>query len=79
LTCAGSADQKRGHRLHRTDEGYETYLAAAFTKKHVPPIVVADKDKAEYIITSTVAHKDLSGGQPAVVVTLACVISGTDC
>jgi hypothetical protein len=48
--------------------GYETYLAAAFTKKHVPLIVVADKAKAEYIITSTVAHKDLSGGQPAVVV-----------
>lgn len=48
--------------------GYETYLAAAFTKKHVPLIVLADKDKAEYIVTSTVAHKDLSGGQPAVVV-----------
>lgn len=48
--------------------GYETYLAAALTKKHVSLIVVADKDKAEYIITSTVAHKDLSGGQPAVVV-----------
>lgn len=48
--------------------GYETYLAAAFTKKHVPLIVVADKDKAEFIITSTVAHKDLRGGQPAVVV-----------
>jgi hypothetical protein len=48
--------------------GYETYLAAALTKKHVPLIVVADKDKAIYIITSTVAHKDLSGGQPTVVV-----------
>lgn len=48
--------------------GYETYLAAALTKKHVPLIVVADEDKAEYIISSTVAHKDLSGGQPAVVV-----------
>ena len=48
--------------------GYETYLAAAFTKRHVPLIVVADKDKAAYIVTSTVAHKDLSGGQPAVVV-----------
>lgn len=47
--------------------GYETYLAAALTKKHVPLIVVADRDKADYIITSTVAHKDLSG-QPAVVV-----------
>ena len=32
-------------------DGYETYLAAAFTKKHVPLIVVADKDKAEYFVT----------------------------
>ncbi len=46
--------------------GYETYLAAAFTKKHVPLIVVADKDKAEYIITSTVSHRTPS--QPAEVV-----------
>lgn len=47
--------------------GYETYLAAAFTKKHVPLIVVADKDKAAYIITSTVPLEDLSGGQPGLV------------
>jgi hypothetical protein len=46
--------------------GYETYLAAAFMKKHVPLILVADPAKAEYIITSSVAHK--GGGQPAVVV-----------
>ena len=47
--------------------GYETYLAAAFTgRKHVPLIVVADKDKAEYIITSTVDHRTPS--QPAEVV-----------
>jgi hypothetical protein len=39
--------------------GYESYLASAFSKKHVPLIVVADKDKAEYIITSTVAVDDL--------------------
>ena len=48
-------------------DGYEAYLAAAFTKKHVPLIVVADRDKAEYVITSTVAHKDLSAEQPVVV------------
>jgi hypothetical protein len=48
--------------------GYETYLVAAFTKKHVPLIVVADKDKAAYIITSTVALEDLSGSQPGAVV-----------
>ncbi len=46
--------------------GYETYLAAAIAKKHVPLIVVADRHKATYIITSTVAHEDLSDDQPAV-------------
>jgi hypothetical protein len=39
-------------------DGYETYLAAALAKKHVSLIVVADKDRAEYIITRTVAAKD---------------------
>ena len=28
-------------------DGYETYLAAAFAKKHVPLTLVADKDKAD--------------------------------
>jgi hypothetical protein len=46
--------------------GYETYLAAAIAKKHVPLIVVADKDKAEYIIRSTVSQQ--GPNQPAVVV-----------
>jgi len=47
-------------------DGYETYLAAAFAKKQVPLIVVTDKSKADYIITSTVSQK--SPSQPAVVV-----------
>lgn len=47
-------------------EGYETYLAAAIAKKRVPLIVLADKSKAEYIITSSVSHQTPS--QPAVVV-----------
>jgi hypothetical protein len=47
-------------------DGYETYLAAAIVKKHVPLVVVADKDKADYIVRSTVNHTPAS--QPAVVV-----------
>lgn len=47
-------------------DGYETYLAAAITKKQVPLIVVTDKAKAGYIITSTVSQHAPS--QPAVVV-----------
>ena len=47
-------------------EGYETYLAAAFTKKHVPLVFVTDRAKADYIITSTVSQRAPS--QPAVVI-----------
>jgi hypothetical protein len=46
--------------------GYETYLAAAIVNKHVPLALVAEKDKADYIITSSVNHQTPS--QPAVVV-----------
>jgi hypothetical protein len=45
--------------------GYENYLEAAFTKEHVPLIVVDDKTKARYIITSTVAHQSFSSDEPA--------------
>ena len=47
-------------------DGYETYLAAAISQKKVPLIVVADKSKADYLITSSVSHHTPS--QPAVVV-----------
>jgi len=47
-------------------DGYETYLAAAIAKKQVPLIVVIDRTKADYIITSTIRQH--SPSQPAVVV-----------
>jgi hypothetical protein len=47
-------------------DGYETYLAAAIAKKQVPLIVVADKEKAEYIIQSNVSQQ--IPAQPAVLV-----------
>jgi hypothetical protein len=37
--------------------GYETYLAAAIFKKHVPVIVVGDKDKADHVVTSSASQK----------------------
>ena len=46
--------------------GFETYLTAAIVKKHVPLVVVTDKSKADYIITSNVSHKEIV--QPSVVV-----------
>lgn len=39
--------------------GYEAFLAAAFTKEHVPLAVVADRNKARFVVTSTVAQNDL--------------------
>jgi hypothetical protein len=56
--------------------GYETYLAAALTKKHVPLIVVADKDKADYIIRSTVSQRAPTA--PAVVVNNTTNINSSD-
>lgn len=47
-------------------DGFETYLAAAIAKKNVPLIVVADKEKADYFITSSVSQR--APTQPAVVI-----------
>jgi hypothetical protein len=38
-------------------DGFESYLSAAFLKKHVPLVIVADKDKADFVITGTAAHQ----------------------
>lgn len=56
-------------------DGYETYLAAAIVKKHVPLAVVLDRNKAEYIITSSVSQQ--VPAQPAVVVNNANVNNNT--
>lgn len=47
-------------------DGYETYLAAAIAKKQVPLVVVTDRAKADYVISSTVNQH--SPSQPAFVV-----------
>lgn len=66
--CLAQAPQiKSGAAVYMEPmDGYETYLAAAFSKKHVPLVIVADKSKADFIIQSTVDHTQPS--QPAVVV-----------
>lgn len=40
--------------------GYETYLAAAIVTQHVPLLVVTNRDKAAYIIRSTVTRPEPS-------------------
>jgi hypothetical protein len=46
--------------------GYETYLAAALSKKNVPLLIVADRNKADFIISSTVGQSRPS--QPTTVI-----------
>ncbi len=48
--------------------GYENYISTAILKRHVPLVVVTDKDKADYILRGKVTHKDLGSSSPAVVV-----------
>ena len=38
-------------------DGFENYLAAAFAKKHVPVVILGDKEKADFIITGTAEHQ----------------------
>lgn len=66
--CLAQAPQiKSGSTVYiEPMDGYETYLAAAFTKKHVPLIVVADKGKADYFIAASVSQK--APTQPPVVI-----------
>lgn len=37
--------------------GFENYLTAAFQKKKVPLVVVADKSMADYIVTGNAEHQ----------------------
>lgn len=47
--------ETKGQESETTIEGgFETYLAAAMMRYDVPLVVVADKDKADYILKSNV-------------------------
>ena len=43
-------------------DGFESYLAAAIVKKHVPAVVTQNKDDARFILTSSVLAKEESTG-----------------
>jgi len=57
IASAQSAQIRAGSTVYiEPMDGYETYLAAALVKKHVPVIVVVNKENADYIIRSTVSQ-----------------------
>ena len=39
--------------VEQSTEGFETYMAAAITKKNVPVIVVTSAEKADYVLKAT--------------------------
>ncbi len=43
-------------------DGFESYLAAAIVKKHVPAVVTQNKDEAQFLLTSAVQSKEESTG-----------------
>lgn len=52
---------KRGATVYiEPMHGYESYLAAAFIKEHVPLVMVTSKKKADYIITGKFVHRNLN-------------------
>jgi len=48
--------------IEQTENGFESYLVASMMEYKVPLVVVAHKDKAEYIITSNVQQTQQAGG-----------------
>ena len=68
MCAAGLTAMAQGRGLTRDakvfiqpNEGFETYLRAAFEKKGVPLLIVTEKEKADFIMTSTVEHGDKPG------------------
>ena len=70
VVCLAQAPQiRRGSTVFiEPMGGYETYLAAALLKKGVPLVVVLDKDKAAYVIHSTIDHVQPNQSQAGVVI-----------
>lgn len=42
--------------------GFESYLAAAIIKKHVPAVVTQNQEEAQFLLTSAVQSKEESAG-----------------
>lgn len=44
------------------ENGFESYISAAIVKKHVPVVVTQDRDRAQFVLTSSVLSKEESAG-----------------
>jgi hypothetical protein len=63
LTIAAYAAENQTTRIYIEPlKGYESYIAAAIVKKHVPVVVTEDRDKADFVITSAVTEKEETTG-----------------
>ena len=63
LSVAASAAENQTKRIYIDPmNGYESYIAAAIVKKHVPVVVTEDRDHADFVITSFVTEKEESTG-----------------
>jgi hypothetical protein len=53
--------------------GFDSYLAAAIVKKHVPAVVTQNKEEAQFVLTSVVLSKEeTTGGKIARCLFLYC-------
>jgi hypothetical protein len=63
LSIAAFAAENQTTRIYiEPMNGYESYIAAAIVKKHVPVVVTEDRDRADFVITSAVTEKEESTG-----------------
>jgi hypothetical protein len=61
-------------------EGFDTYISAAFTKKHVPAVITTDEKEADYKLTSKdEEHAESTGSKIARCLFLYCIgMAGTN-
>jgi hypothetical protein len=63
IACAQTPQIKSGATVYiEPADGFETFLTAAMIEYKVPLVVVADKEKAEYIIRSNAQQTQQAGG-----------------
>jgi hypothetical protein len=75
LSAAGGVAPARMKIYIQPDgHGFESFIAAAFIRKHVPVVMTADKQAADYILTNAViSEHESTGGKIARCAFLYCI------